>query len=273
MAKNTKFNRRIVRNFAGTIKSNFAILGTVFITLVVLIGFSIASATTLTQTIKVAGSETQFNLKIDYTYVGKCNLNASYKDSKGYNMSLVSKYPSAIVFNITRMPGAQIASCDAEIEVYGIQILADTGTVENHAYFIGTNYDPSFSATELSAFVTHINDLVDRRVYSPARGNFNFNWTINTSILSPSVGSIGCYLSEPSKAGLWSGGKPNSISVAMHRLGYITMTNGEVSVYVEGTNQGPTAAAQLTKYGDAFLQNNLVPASKLPQIDLFHPGS
>ena len=116
-----------------------------------------------------------------------------YTDSNGNLMSLESQYPSAVVFNITRIPGIQIAACDAVIEVYGVQIVANTGEAENHGYFIGTNYNSSFSGSELSALEVPVTNLADPNVYNEVRGNFCFNWTENTSIFSHSVGSVGCY--------------------------------------------------------------------------------
>ncbi len=242
-------------------------LGIVLVATVV-ISFYPASATSpSSQTMNVAGSEAQFKLSIAYAYVGK-GPNASYTAANGVLMSPSSLYPSAVVFNITRVPENQIAACDAEIEVYGVHISTDNGVLENHAYFVGTNDNPSLSSSDLSTIVEHANDMIDQRVFSDARGNFNFNWTENTSITSHAVGSIGSYWSMPSSAGLWSAGKPNAISVSVNRIGYVTITNGSISVYEDVDNKAAIAQIQLDNYEDGFLHNT-VPADKLSQTNPF----
>ncbi|MGD0645862.1 MAG: hypothetical protein ABSA75_13230 [Candidatus Bathyarchaeia archaeon] len=235
----------------------------------------LVAVSTLTQDLNpqptnVTASGTQFKLHIAYSYVGKYTGNASYTDSAFGQMYLVSQYPSAVVLNITRIPGIQVASCEAEIEVYGVHIATNTGQVENHAYFVGTNYNSSFSGSELSYLDPHINDIVDKSIYSEVTGNFDFNWTANTSILTHRIGSAGSYSSILSNLGLWSAGKPNSISVSVYRIGYMTISSGSVSVYKDATNNTITTV-RLGKYGDGFLYNTLVPATKLPQTDLFNP--
>jgi len=220
----------------------------------------------------VAGSETQFKFDVPYAYVGKCTNYTSYTDSNGYLMSRVSQYPSAVVFNITRLPGVKIASCDTVIEVYGVHIATDTGIAEHHAYIVGTNYSSSFSpSSELSSFLAHVDDLIDKTVYSDTKGDLYFNWTDNTSILTHTVGSVCCYSSLNSTLGLWSAGKPNAIVVTVDRIGYITMTNGSVSVYKDAATNNTATMVQLDNYEDGFLHNTLVPAAKLPQTTLFDP--
>lgn len=270
MTKKPKYNWNKLRS-TKTVKRNLTILGVILIATALIVSFSLTLDSSSAQTTNVAGSGTQFKFGIAYAYVGKCTANTSYIDSNGL-MSLYSQYPSAVVFNITRVPGVQITSCEAEIEVYGVHIVTDTGTVENHAYFIGTNYTSSFSVSKLSSFVQHINDLVDRSVYSEVKGDFGFNWPDNTSILSHTVGSVGCYSSLNSTLGLWSAGKPNDISVTVDRIGYITTSDGSVSVYKDVTTNNTAASTQLGNYGDGFLHNTLVPAARLPQTDLFSPS-
>jgi hypothetical protein len=247
-----------------------ALLSIVLIASTLIISLSLLSATSAEQSIKSGGTETQFNLDVAYAYVGKCTTNTSYTDN-GLTMSLVSNYPSAVVLNITRIPGNQIASCSGEIEVFGIQVNTDTGIIENHAYFVGTNYDPSFSGSELSTLAPRVNDLVDKNVYTEIRGNFDFNWTDNTSIMSHPVGSVGCYSNAPSSAGLWSAGKPNAISVTIQRIGYITIKNGLVSVFKNAPTSNIVATTRLSAYGDGLMHNTLINSDKLPQTDLFHP--
>lgn len=222
---------------------------------------------------KVAASGTQFNLDIGYAYVGPAPANTAYFDNKfNDTMYLASQYPSLVRLNITRVPGDQIASCDAEVEVYGVKIAANTGATEYYAYGVGTNYNSSFSSSDKSTLCLNVNDLVNCNLYSSISGSFDFNWTANTSILSLTIGSIGWYTNNPnSGAGLSSAGIPKAISVTVYRIGYVTMSNGSVSIYKDSATNNVKASVQLDNYGDGFLHNKLVPAEKLPQTDLFEP--
>jgi hypothetical protein len=216
-------------------------------------------------------TSSQFKLDIAYTYVGKNTDNASYTDSKGHLMSLISQYPSAIILNVTRVSGGQIASCESEVEVYGIHLTTDKGTVENHAYFVGTNYNVSFPASRLISLESHINELVDKKIYSAIKGDFYFNCTARKSFLSIPIGSIGEYSTKPSTKGLWDAGIPNAISISINRIGYVTINRNTTTVYVDAK---PTsvATAHLSNFGTGFLDNKLVPTVKLPQTNLFHPS-
>lgn len=218
--------------------------------------------------------EKQFDLSVVYAYVGPAPSDNSYFD-KAYNatMYLEYQYPSIVYLNITRVPGVQIASCDAIIEVYGIRIAANTGPTEYYSYSVGTNYNSSFSNSDKVTMGNHIDDLVDHNLYRAIVCNFEHNWATNTSILSFSVGSMGWYCTQPSGVGgLASAGLPTDISVTIFRIGYITISNGSVSVYKDSVTTNPTASVQLQHYRDGFLFNNLVPAEILPKTNLFEPS-
>jgi hypothetical protein len=254
-----------------TFKRYLAPLCILLISTVIIVAYFQTPPISSAQTTNLAVSETQFKIEIPYAYAGHFTTNGSYTDSNGNLMCLESQYPTAVVLNITRLPGTQIAACDAEIEVYGVQIVANTGETENHGYFVGTNYNSSFSGYELSALEVPITSLADPNVYNEIRGNFCFNWTDSTSILSHSIGSVGCYANGPTSAGLWSSGKPNAVSVTIHRIGYITMKDGLVSVYKDASISNIAASAQLSSYGDGLICNTLVNLANSPMTDLFHP--
>jgi hypothetical protein len=274
LTKNTKHKWNKKQIAVNTrINHYLKILGIIFATAVI-VSFSLAVATSSAENIKVAGSETQFELNVAYAYVGKCTANTSYTDSNGRLMSLVSQYPSAVVFNITRLSGVRFPSCEAIIEVYGVHIATDTGKVEHHAYIVGTNYSASFSPdSELPSFLPHINNLIDKTVYITVKGDLCFNWTDNTSILSHTVGSACCYSNFNSTLGLWKSGKPNAIIVTVDRIGYITMDNSSISIYKHSTTTNTTTVVQLGNYEDGFLHNTIVPAAKLQQATLFEPAA
>jgi hypothetical protein len=214
----------------------------------------------------------QFNIGIAYAYVGPAPTNSSYVDSQ-YNatMYLESKYPSIVYLNITRNPGILITSCDAAIEVYGISIATNTGMEEDFTYAAGTNFNQSFSNADKIAMGPYISQLVDHRIYRTIAADFDFNWTENTSILSLTIGSIGWYSKYPiSDGGLAAAGIPSTVSVTVHRIGYITMAKGFISTQMDAISNN-IASIQLGKYQNGFLYNNLVPMPELPQINLFEP--
>ncbi|MEM3378050.1 MAG: hypothetical protein QXV09_02935 [Candidatus Bathyarchaeia archaeon] len=79
-------------------------------------------------------------------------------------------------------------------------------------------------------------------------------------------------LTQSNRSDLSSAGIPNAISVEVYRIGYITMTNGSVTIHEDpAADSKPVAYAQLTRYGDGFIYNTIVPTEQLSQIDLFHP--
>lgn len=252
-------------------KRHTAIIGVVLITIVVLISLSLAAS--FAQTANLARPETQFELSVAYAYVGDGPVNDSSVSDNGALMSPKSQYPSVVEFNITRLQGIQIESCDAIIEFYSVQIATDTGVLEKNCYFIGTNYNPSFSKAQLTTLFEHAYDAVSpKELTSPIRGNFEYNMTENASILSTAVGSSGVYTTGSSSLGLWRSGEPNIVSVTVQRIGYLTISNDSVSLYKDPSNRAPIATVQLNAYENGFLHNNLLPPDTLPQKDLFHPS-
>ena len=269
MTKNSKNNRHHKNVVNTKMKHCLSVLTTILIATSITIYCSLELAPSSVQAAMTAEPETQFKLDVAYAYVGEFTVNASYTDSNGFLMSRISQYPSTIVLNITRVPGVKIASCDAVIEVYRVQISTDTGIVENHVYNVGTNYS-SFSEPELLSFIPHVNDLIKPSEYMSAKGGMYLNWTENQSILTPSIGSATIYSTLNSTSGLWSVGKPNEIFVTVDRIGYITMNDGLISAYKDAATKTATTA-KLDNYENGFLHNTLVPAAELPQTTLFDP--
>lgn len=266
LTKNKMLHAKTFKRYATTTS---AIL--IVITIIFLISSS-ASALLSSQAKNIAGNETQFGLDIAYSYNGPGPLNASYIAENGAIMSPASENPTSIILNVTRVPGIKISGCDALIELYDIRITSDTGLTERTCYFFGTNYKPAFSNNELRALFQKVNDIADFPYYAIA-GDFEFNMTDNKSHISTPVGSYGCYSTGYSTPGLWTAGKPHNISVSVQRVGYITMSEGSVSIYKDQPTSNAKAMAQLDTHQDGFLYNKIVPTAKLPETDLFHPVS
>lgn len=302
MAKNIRLKRRQKPEnpLTKTLKRRSAIISILLTTTVLIVSFSLVSSASLVsqptasitptelqaimpvqtsqtsslsvQPTQLPKSKPQFNIDVAYVFVGKGLSEAPHSHFDGVLHYPKSQYPSAVYFNVTRASSAETESCDALIEVYLIQIISDKGPIENYTYFEGTNYNPSFSdSNALTSLTARINDLIDPGTTSGVRGHFRFNWTYNVSVLGGEVGSLGSYSSRPSGLGLWSAGKPNTISVTVRRIGCLTLNGSSTSIRADAASANDVVQVQLQKFGDGFLYNKIVPADKLLQIDLFQP--
>jgi hypothetical protein len=121
----SKINKKV---FSATV---FAVITTVLI-----VSLFLALPASTQPSIKQAVPESQFNIDIAYAYVGPVPTDKESYFSTKYNQTMIhdSKYPSAVFLNFTRVPGIQIGSCDAVIQVYGIKVTTDTGIAEYHAW-------------------------------------------------------------------------------------------------------------------------------------------
>jgi len=278
-AKTKKDNKLLKKRLSPLkTKRRFLLLGSLFLAVIIIASISLSLGSTseqtvqMAQTLHVTGPQTQFQLSVAYAYAGAGPANDSYVANNSALMSPKTLYPTAVQFNITRLPGIQIEECDAALEFYSVQIMTNTGIIEKNCYFIGTNYKPSFSDAQLTTLFDHVYDVITpRNLTTPIKGNFEFNMSDSKSILSAIVGSSGDYTTARSTSGLWTKGQPNIVSVTVQRIGYLTITNNVVSAYIDSPNRNPTAVAQLSSYGNGFLNNNIVPANKLANMDLFHP--
>jgi len=226
--------------------------------------------------IEPAGSESDFQVKIAYAYVGPLPPEkAYYTDTKtNETMVHVSQYPSAVFLEFASVPST-IRSCDAVIAVYGVKIAADTGPTEYYGWSIGTNYT-AISQESFFAMNTYPDELIHRSIYRVRGGSWSYNLTARPTI-GQTIGSVGSYtmnstFTRSSRSDLSVAGIPNAISVEVYRIGYVTMTNGSVTIYEDAvTDNKPVAYTQLSKYEGGFIFNNLLPAEQLKGIDLFHP--
>jgi len=267
----------------------YLVFSVLIIAIIAIVSFSLALATPSSQSIiqnpvnaessavpiNAASSATQFNVTVSYAYVGPAPTNTSCFDPQfNATMYLVSQYPSIVLLNITRLSGVQIASCDAVVQVYGIKVATNTGKTESYAYYVGTNYNSSFSMSDESTLVPNVNNLINPNIYNYWAGTFDFNWTANTSILSQSFGSIETYTDSPTTLpGLCGAGIPGAISISICRIGYVTMCNGVVSCYKDTASSSAAISIQLSTHGDGFLYNKLVPPTELSQANLFSPNT
>lgn len=232
----------------------------------------------VTPSIEAVDLDSQFQVEIAYAYVGPLPLDkASYFDPKT-NETMVhrSKYPSSVFLEFT--PALSLnSSVDAVIEVYGVKIVADTGITEYYGWTVGTANYSVFTQDDFATINSYRGDMIHKSIYQIKGGTWCYNWAVDRSVLSKTIGSVGIYttnstFTQPSSSDLSSAGTPNAISVEVYRIGYITMTKGSVTIHEESeTDNKPVAQVQLSKYQDGFICNNLVPTEQLQGIDLFHP--
>lgn len=211
----------------------------------------------------------QFSLNLVYAYVGEGPENDSFTDSEGNTLPAVSQYPSAVYFNVTRS-FAENMDCDAIIEVYAVKLASNKGPCENFIYFAGTNFKQSFSETELQILTEGIYNLFDINYVDAVTGNFYFNLTVNDSFLSAKIGSAGVYTNYLNGQGLWSEGRPNSLSITFNRIGYVTINNEVISLHLDASVNNRTMV-QLQNHNDGFLKNEIIPIDELSQRNQFQP--
>jgi hypothetical protein len=233
----------------------------------------IADASSLFDTPSIE-SKPQFRIDIVYAYVGPRRAHFTMpnpiEDSPVSMLNALSLHPSIVYFNVTPTSDSETMSCDAKIEVYIVTIFSDKGSVENFTYFEGKNCRPSFSnPTALAALSSHINKLVGSSNTLGLRGFFDFNRTVGQPIIGDRVGSFGIYTSRPSRLGLWQAGQPNAIYVYVRRVGWVMLKDGTVSTTL--ANDDSMLQVELSKSGNGFMYNTIVPQDKVQQMDPWHP--
>ncbi|MFZ7136821.1 MAG: hypothetical protein ACOWW1_00155 [archaeon] len=228
--------------------------------------------------VESAGSESCFQVKFAYAYVGPLPSDKdSYVDPlTNVTMVHASTFPSAVFLDFTPV-FSMTSSCDAVIAVYGVKITADTGQTEYYGWSAGTGNYSTFTEDDLATLASYRAEMIQHSTYRSRGGTFCYNWAANRSVLSHTIGSIGVYTSnntliQQSCSDLSSSGMPNAISVDVYRVGYITMSDGSIIIHEDVlTEDKPIVSVQLDTYEDGFIYNNIVPTEQLSQIDIFHP--
>jgi hypothetical protein len=223
-------------------------------------------------------NESYFHVKIAYAYVGSLPPDKTFYIDPTTNATMVhtSKYPSTVFLEFTPVP-SMTDSCDAVISLYGVKIVADTGPTEHHGWSAGTANYSTFTQDDFATITSYRAGMIHNSTYRFGGGTFSYNWASDQPVLSHAIGSFGTYtlnstFTQPSSYDLSSAGTPNEITVEVYRIGYITMTNGSITIHEDTkTDNKPVTSAQLSKYKDGFIHNNIVPTEQLPQTDLFNP--
>ena len=113
------------------------------------------------------------------------------------SLNTASLYPSLICLNVTKVSDTPIAPCDAQIEVFQIQVKTDTGVTESYIFTIGTNINPVFSnPSQLSLLRPYIDEFSNAQTANIVDGYFFVNSTLGQSL----SGAMGMDHSDPTKA-------------------------------------------------------------------------
>jgi len=228
-----------------------------------------SNESSVTQTSPLYESTPLFDVQVTYAYVGP---RTNYFSAPGLlpNQTLSgSLYPSLVCFNVTFISNSTVAACDGAIEVYRVQVTADTGVSESYTFTVGTNLTSNFNPQSLSMQRENIETLMGAPMVNGGSGYFTTNLTLGGSIPFIRAGSLGHYQSGSGGLGFWSNGPPSNVTVTVYRLGCILLTGFSGSNYY-WNSQVPATQVQLAKYGDGFLFNVVVPQNQLPE-DLFNP--
>lgn len=220
-------------------------------------------------------SDPQFKVEIIYAYAGPLDHSTGRLNSimnmsgTTYEMHPASEYPDIIYFNFTFVSNPLKEECDAKTEVYLVELSSDTGVTEKFAVFFGTNYNPSFgSKNSIQApSISKIDNLIDLNTTARVSGLFCPNMPTNQSLWFK-VGTYDTTTSLPSGLGLWKSGEPNSITVTIHRVGWLSLT-GTITSVIQ-SNSTDSLQYNLSKSSQGFMYNN-IPEKDFLQKDAFHP--
>jgi len=222
---------------------------------------------------QLVNSEPQFDVQFAYVYVGPRKDHFTCQNPFQNRISIstlnaVSLYPVVIYFNFTRVSNSKVESCDARMDVYIVQLSANTGITESYLFLKGTNFDPAFSNLDLLS--AHISDFDEVNTVCGFSGGFTYNWTENTSILGDRVGSYGLYTSGESNRGLWNAATPCAITVSVRRIGSIQSDGESVFTTLDETAGNPVHTC-LERFDDGFIYNTIVARGELLGINLYDP--
>jgi hypothetical protein len=217
-------------------------------------------------------SSPMFNVKVSYAFVGLRTQHLTLPNHMQSQilidtLNAASLYPSLICLDVVKTSNSPIEPCNAQIEVYQIQVTTDTGVKESYIYTIGTNVNPAFSnASQLTTLRPYIADLFNSQGIDNAKGYFFINSTIGQSISGTRSGSLGKYQSNPSTLGFWTAGQPNAVEISIQRSGYILLKDDSISVVNSDAHVVTTTQVQLEKSGNGFLFNTAIPQERLQMI-------
>jgi hypothetical protein len=201
-----------------------------------------------------------FNLNVPYAY-WTANVTEYDNGSIAYSISHL------MVLNYTLDIDVKSESVDSRLEYYEMQIYSDTESIANVTYFLGGNLTGSVDPSE---FHFERNNWFDSN--TTAGGSFWLNpphsgqqplcqvggkmygWTMSDNASNRTVFQRIANIQNS-----------DQIFVDVRRLGWVTFS-GNSTVVTLSSNK-VLQHIELTKFGDGFLYNTLIPEDQLPQLD------
>jgi hypothetical protein len=207
-----------------------------------------------------------FDLQVPYAY-----WTANYSTNSNGTVTYTESNALGIHYSINADAAHQVA--DTRIEYYQFHAYSDQGTLADWTYYIAARRSnssdfSSFTFTESKGFSS--NTTSGGLILS----GFEDNDTSPslTAMFGSSSGIYGSNAWETSTIKQLISGiqDANVLYVDVSRLGYVTF-NGNTTTVTHADN-GVIQHIEMTRYGDGFLYNTIIPQNQLAQTDLIHPA-
>ncbi len=223
------------------------------------------------------------------------NLNSPY----GYWTANSTVYPNGtasysnfrtLALNITEnLNTIEESTADARVEYFQILVYADGKTVENSTYFFGCNRTDNFTFEPFQFAMGNMFNLTNISLggyltvgttsnktsdvqFEEGGGTFFFGTNLGnqtSDLVFESGGQSGRRLAEDIPQRITDIQNATTITVTIQRFASVTY-NGNSTTITLGNGE-ILQQIQLTKFGEGFLYNELVPDDQLTQIDLRYP--
>jgi hypothetical protein len=225
-----------------------------------------------------AGSEQLLCVELTYAYLEQ--ITGTYVPHGGFLPD--SENPNAtesglprtnyfVACNLTRL-SEEVDPCDAKLLVYLVKFYSDNGFVGNLGLFEGIIYNSDLMPVPGSG-----NETAEGLIYTGRLIEiFNSEEFFGDHHPFQAGGSFGTWNVGESRtgssSGFWDSGfeEPGSIFVSMSLLGWVAQRGNSTDAVILEEPQ-VVAEAQLEKFGDGFLYNNLIPEDELSGLDPLNP--
>lgn len=192
------------------------------------------------------GPEPLFDVDIEYAYAESRNSGSLSEDGPVFH----------VVLNFTLY--SEVDLCDAIYEVHQIEVYSDEGPIGNVTKAQGIMFNHSTSTLRQGMSLS-FDDFAE---YGAVSSGASGSWPVNKSALL-------FFVNEETSC-VPDFGESETVFVRVSRLGLVTLKDGSSEVTVLSEPE-VVAEAQLEKFGDGYLYNNIIPEDQLAEIDPFNP--
>jgi hypothetical protein len=187
-----------------------------------------------------------FDVNLIYAFTGLTNDTGEGHDHFGWGIETYpsSYYPVTAVLNLTYLGNTQNQPYDIVCEGYYVNYTADTGASVSSIGWLGTNFNASIQDPSMFSMI----ETPWGRMSS-----MYFKFHMNVSDTYPfRVTDGGKFSSVNGTEGLWSKGVPNTITVTVQRIGWLTSEGNQTSSVVNPDADQIIQQFQLQRVGDDF---------------------